>query len=1134
MTCRLSSQKSKLTSQNVLKQLLSRGVPRSRRYSSDRGRASWTVALLSQVSPGSLQTQVMEEEFQFLICQGCQKEPRNPKLLSCLHTLCADCLEENKPVGQCPICHAPIPQASGIPDQDNLLFANLQAKLSTYQKIIQGNDLVCDNCGQEGEFWCSDCEEFLCVKCFETHQRYLKRESHEAKAVRDLKVGSAKEFLGGSRKLSNLSCPNPTHANQMLSIYCRECQKPICCICALLDSRHTGRHCDIKVEIQQRQQELGSVSEELKKKEELFQDAYCNLKRKADHLDQVRNETQELIRKRVEQMVQLIREKEQELLEMVERQHHLGNEELEGKLQQTEAVLKRMGASKQLVEKMHLYASDQEVMDLHSFIKGSLEELRKLQPLAVGASIQAGGFTKCKARLQALFERVTGEGGTSAPQCAPPSEDKSTVTLSLEPLHPPEASHQRRHLPANDSEGLFSHEDPTCPPSSQTEPCPPKDGGGDVCPANWGDGSPVLPIIPPSQARRNGEKENAFRQLTSAEVEIPSVPGGIRGPLASEHGDLAARPRASVSQADSLLVLGSSILKGQQSTNRHLLSMLRGVTSISRSLHTLTSTLNPFLQETTSWWQAMQLPPPVPPGPGSPPLPETMGLSVPSLPSDLLDLFLPDTPEGSVSLLPAAPIAHRSSSHSISPPPQASTSSTKPPVQPQPFHSRKQAGERARTGEGAGTGTGASMDHRREAAPARFTDNFSKASSLSLPAKRKGVQTEAPAKVIKTEADAGKWEQSARKHQQNLLEQPGTSSSTSSSSSCVTDSFSAAKVADLLENNIYKLCEPDDPTGCLDSSEGDYSDEESTDSSLPDNINSVSCESSEGDLLAFPAGSPRELDMRQASLLFFDLKFLTANKILQLAVVDGEKSFTILIQPLKSLPGLISKGGVCEIGVKTLFHYLCSVHKPILAGYDLWSPALPVLFQSLDLLSKKEEFSAAVFGFLDILPLIKEKIPKAGSYKLKNLANTYIWRQLSDNSPLDNAKALRDLCTVLEVDPVEDPRPVLTCSNLECYASLQPLLNEKLLTKPSVQMLSMHNVSLSKLHTLYLRDPEKGLQKFCRFFNSRLQSSEKKIRKLSKIKAHFQSPQPSAGHQAAAAAAAANELPRAIKSEPDY
>ncbi|EMP35695.1 Stomatin-like protein 1 [Chelonia mydas] len=80
----------------------------------------------------------------------------------------------NKPMGQCTICHTPIPQASGIPDQHNLLFANLQAKLSTYQITVKGSDLVCDNCGQGGEFWCSDCEKCPCIKWFETHQRYLK------------------------------------------------------------------------------------------------------------------------------------------------------------------------------------------------------------------------------------------------------------------------------------------------------------------------------------------------------------------------------------------------------------------------------------------------------------------------------------------------------------------------------------------------------------------------------------------------------------------------------------------------------------------------------------------------------------------------------------------------------------------------------------------------------------------------------------------------------------------------------------------------------------------------------------------------------------------------------------------------
>ncbi|CAM5144182.1 unnamed protein product [Eretmochelys imbricata] len=89
-------------------------------------------------------------------------------------------------------------------------------------------------------------------------------------------------------------------------------------------------YCNIQMEIEQRQEELGSLNRELTRKKANFEHVYKNLKDKADHMDQVRNETKELIQKRVEHMVRLIREKEQELLEMVKRQHHLGNEDLEG------------------------------------------------------------------------------------------------------------------------------------------------------------------------------------------------------------------------------------------------------------------------------------------------------------------------------------------------------------------------------------------------------------------------------------------------------------------------------------------------------------------------------------------------------------------------------------------------------------------------------------------------------------------------------------------------------------------------------------------------------------------------------------------------------------------------------------
>ena len=84
-------------------------------------------------------------------------------------------------------------------------------------------------------------------------------------------------------------------------------------------------------------------------------------------------------------------------------------------LQRVEGVLQRMEAGEQLVEKMRLYATEQEVMDMQPFIKGSLEELQRLQLPAAGDRAQPRDLSECKARLQALVERVTGHPGEDLP-----------------------------------------------------------------------------------------------------------------------------------------------------------------------------------------------------------------------------------------------------------------------------------------------------------------------------------------------------------------------------------------------------------------------------------------------------------------------------------------------------------------------------------------------------------------------------------------------------------------------------------------------------------------------------------------------------------------------------------------------
>ncbi|NXF35971.1 PML protein, partial [Nyctibius bracteatus] len=351
-----------------------------------------------------LHLRMVEADFQFILCEGCRQESPNLKLLTCLHTLCLDCLSENKPIGQCPVCRTVIPQASGIPDMDNLLFINLQARLDVYKKIINNSGRSCSRCQRNAAaVWCSECEEFLCTKCFEDHQWFFKKRSHEARRLEDLRVESAHWFLENTRKSCNLFCSSPSHASQghISSIYCTKCERPLCCSCALLDSQHAP-FCDIRSETQRRQEELSAINQELQQKRSGFEATYTVLQDEAVRLEQAQREMRELIRQRAEQLVQLIRREEEELLGLVEAREEQGRRELAKELQHVEGVLRRMQAGEQLVEKMGLYATEQEVMDMQPFIKDSLEELQQLQPVVSEDRAHPENFAECRARLQAL------------------------------------------------------------------------------------------------------------------------------------------------------------------------------------------------------------------------------------------------------------------------------------------------------------------------------------------------------------------------------------------------------------------------------------------------------------------------------------------------------------------------------------------------------------------------------------------------------------------------------------------------------------------------------------------------------------------------------------------------------------
>nr|WAA99894.1 promyelocytic leukemia protein [Bos taurus] len=375
--------------------------------------------------------QATEEEFQFLRCQGCRAEAKCPKLLPCLHTLCSGCLEESSM--QCPVCRAPWPSGAGTQALDNVFFESLQRRQSVYQQIAR-EQAFCTRCKEPAHFWCFECEQLICTKCFEAHQWFLK---HEARPLAELRSQSVREFLDGTRKSNIIFCSNPNHRSPMLtSIYCRGCSKPLCCSCALLDRGHSELKCDISMEIQQRQDELDTMTQDLQEQDRTFGAAQAQMRSAISQLGRVRADTEEFIRERVREVVAHVLEQERELLQGVGARYQRDYEEIAGQLGRLDAVLQRIRMGSVLVQRMKLYASDQEVLDMHDFLRKALHQLRQEEPQSLRATVHTDSFDEFRVRLQDLVSCIT--RGTDAALSRRASPEAASTPRDTCGTDPPE------------------------------------------------------------------------------------------------------------------------------------------------------------------------------------------------------------------------------------------------------------------------------------------------------------------------------------------------------------------------------------------------------------------------------------------------------------------------------------------------------------------------------------------------------------------------------------------------------------------------------------------------------------------------------------------------------------------------
>ena len=181
----------------------------------------------------------MEKPFPHITCGVCSKLYNDPRMLSCLHSFCLQCLHYDigksgsQQMFQCPICerNTSIPEggANVLPQNLHLAF---EVEVAGYMsKMVNNSDVACDHCidGDNGPavVFCCTCHQFLCKVAYEYHRTDRHLSKHNM-------VGLDQE---GARQLHTTMKPREHYCSQLnheentLNFYCETCSLLVCLHC---------------------------------------------------------------------------------------------------------------------------------------------------------------------------------------------------------------------------------------------------------------------------------------------------------------------------------------------------------------------------------------------------------------------------------------------------------------------------------------------------------------------------------------------------------------------------------------------------------------------------------------------------------------------------------------------------------------------------------------------------------------------------------------------------------------------------------------------------------------------------------------------------------------------------------------
>ena len=189
-------------------------------------------------------TSVAEDLEQEITCAICHDHYTDPKVLSCCHYYCKECVYRlalrtglDKPFS-CPECRkdTTLPQGK-VDGLQGAFFINRMKQVHSKVERATGKvEAKCEMCsGAKAEAFCRQCVMFICAECVKQHQKMRVFAGHKVSSLQEIKEGGAKEVF-----VQEPTLPTCQLHHEPMKIYCFDCSHLICRDCSSKD--HLGHN----------------------------------------------------------------------------------------------------------------------------------------------------------------------------------------------------------------------------------------------------------------------------------------------------------------------------------------------------------------------------------------------------------------------------------------------------------------------------------------------------------------------------------------------------------------------------------------------------------------------------------------------------------------------------------------------------------------------------------------------------------------------------------------------------------------------------------------------------------------------------------------------------------------------------